>query len=144
MLYDLTIPQFIKVLHNLSRLLDKASQFSESKKIENDVLPQMRLAPDQFNLTRQVQIACDTAKLGVARLSGKEAPAHEDSEKTLPERSLRPFRLTKCYDFSRGLNRPQWPDQRLRRPDQSMAKLVRRPCEKKAITNNQSGVRKKR
>lgn len=46
-----------------------------------------RLAPDQFNLTRQVQIACDTAKLGAARLTGKtdSAPKHADDESTLAQ-----------------------------------------------------------
>ena len=40
-------------------------------------------------MIRQVQIACDTAKLGAARLAGKEAPTHADTEKTLPELKAR-------------------------------------------------------
>jgi hypothetical protein len=47
------------------------------------VLLQSRLAPDQFNFIRQIQIACDTAKLGASRLTGKAAPVQEDNEKTL-------------------------------------------------------------
>ena len=39
-----------------------------------------RLAPDMLPLTRQVLIACDAAKLGVARISGVEAPKFEDNE----------------------------------------------------------------
>jgi hypothetical protein len=35
--------------------------------------------------TRQIQIACDSVKLGCSRLTGKEAPKHDDTEKTLPE-----------------------------------------------------------
>jgi hypothetical protein len=48
---------------------------------------QARLAPDQFNLIRQAQIACDTAKLGAARLADKEqdAPSHPDTEQDLAE-----------------------------------------------------------
>ena len=34
-------------------------------------------------------MSCDTAKLGVARLTGKTAPVHEDTEKTLPELKAR-------------------------------------------------------
>jgi hypothetical protein len=32
-----------------------------------------------------VQIACDTAKLAASRVTGKEAPAHADTEQTLEE-----------------------------------------------------------
>jgi hypothetical protein len=85
MIYDLTIPQFIKGLKNLDAILDKAAGFADSKKIEMEVLLQARLAPDQFNFTRQVQIACDTAKLAAARLTAKTAPSHDDKEKTLSE-----------------------------------------------------------
>ena len=38
-----------------------------------------------FPLSRQVQIASDTIKLGAARLAGAEAPPYEDNEKTLAE-----------------------------------------------------------
>lgn len=89
MLYDVTVPQFIKMLKNLNSILNKSAQFAEAKKIDVEVLLNSRLAPDQFNLIRQVQIACDTAKLGAARLAGKEAPVHEDKEKTLPELTAR-------------------------------------------------------
>ncbi|MGE3610151.1 MAG: DUF1993 family protein [Bacteriovoracaceae bacterium] len=85
MLKQTTFNQFAKMLHNLSKILDKAALFAEAKKIDVEVLLNSRLAPDQFNLIRQVQIACDTAKLAASRLSGKEAPIHEDKEKTLPE-----------------------------------------------------------
>lgn len=85
MLYEMTVPPFIKSLKNLSAILTKAGEFAASKKIDPEVLLQSRLAPDQFPLTRQIQIACDTAKLGVFRLTGKEAMKHDDTEKTLPE-----------------------------------------------------------
>jgi hypothetical protein len=85
MLYDLTIPQFTKMLRNLSRCLDKAAEYAASKKFDSEVLMSSRLAPDQFPLVRQVQIACDTAKIGAFRLTGKEAPVHEDSERTVAE-----------------------------------------------------------
>lgn len=89
MLFDMTVPQFIKMLHNLDLILDKGAQLATDKKFEMDVLLNSRLTPNQFNLIKQVQIACDTAKLCGARLSGKEAPTHNDSEKTLPELKTR-------------------------------------------------------
>lgn len=85
MLYALTAPQFIKTLKNLTAILDKSAAYADHKKFDIDVLLQSRLAPDQFNLIRQIQITCDTAKLGCARLAGKTPPEHADTEKTFAE-----------------------------------------------------------
>ncbi|MEH8020944.1 MULTISPECIES: DUF1993 domain-containing protein [Rheinheimera] len=87
MFYDMTVVQFSKMLQNLTAILNKGEAFAQSKKIDVAVLLNSRLAPDQFNLIRQVQIACDTAKLGVARLTGKtdSAPKHADDETTLEQ-----------------------------------------------------------
>jgi hypothetical protein len=87
MFYELTVVQNSKMLQNLSAILAKSTAFAESKKIDVEVLLNARLAPDQFNLMRQVQIACDSAKLGVARLTDKvdSAPKHADDETTLAE-----------------------------------------------------------
>lgn len=89
MLHQLTIVQFTKMLGNLNSILEKAASFAESKKIDVEVLLNSRLAPDQFPLRRQVQIACDSAKLGVSRLTAKPAPNHEDGEQTLAELTAR-------------------------------------------------------
>ena len=85
MIYETTNVLFVKGLQNLLACLDKAAAFADHKKIEFDVLLQSRLAPDQFALTRQIQITCDTAKLGASRLTGKPAPSHADDEKTLAD-----------------------------------------------------------
>jgi hypothetical protein len=85
MYYDIAVSQSTKILRNLKHVLQKGAAHAEAKKFEMDVLLNSRLAPDQFSLLRQVQIATDTAKLGAQRLSGKEAPKHEDQEKTLAE-----------------------------------------------------------
>jgi len=87
MFYDITVVQASKMLDNLKVMLEKAAAFAETKKIDPEVLLTSRLAPDQFALIRQVQICCDTAKLGAARLAGKadSAPKHEDTETTLDE-----------------------------------------------------------
>ncbi|HSB98114.1 MAG TPA: DUF1993 domain-containing protein [Spongiibacteraceae bacterium] len=91
MLYDLTVVQFSKMLGNLSAVLAKGEAFAAAKKVDMSALLNSRLAVDQFTLIRQVQIACDTAKMGVARLLGKEdsAPKHEDNETTLAELQAR-------------------------------------------------------
>jgi hypothetical protein len=118
MFYEIIVGQFSKSLNNLDKILDKAQSFAEAKKIEVDVLLNSRLAPDQFNLIRQVQIACDTAKMAAARLSGKEAPAHEDNEKTLSELKERIAKVTsylatyskKDFDGAqeRHISQPRW------------------------------------
>jgi hypothetical protein len=81
--------QFAKMLHNLSILLDKGQALAETKKFDAEVLLNARLAPDMLSLTRQVQIACDSVKLGASRLTGREAPVNDDREKTIPELKAR-------------------------------------------------------
>ncbi len=85
MLYEITVPQFSKMLNNLNAILGKAAAHADSKKFEMDVLLQSRLAPDQLNLVKQIQIACDSAKLCASRLSGKDAPVHDDKETTFSQ-----------------------------------------------------------
>ena len=89
MSYELSIQQAAKMLQTLNTYMEKAQQHADAKKFDIDVLLNSRLAPDQFNFIRQVQIACDTAKFGAARLSGKEAPSHPDTEKTVAELQAR-------------------------------------------------------
>ena len=89
MLYERTVPLFVKALNNLEKILDKGAAFADSKKVEMNVLLNSRLAPDQFPLLRQVQIVTDTAKLACARLTGKDGPEHDDKETTLPELKAR-------------------------------------------------------
>jgi len=79
------ILEFGKMLRNLDAWLEKATVHAKAKSFEVDVLVKARLAPDQYSLDRQVQSACDAAKFGAAYLSGKEAPKHPDTEKTVAE-----------------------------------------------------------
>ena len=84
-MYDTVVPIAVRMLGSLSAILDKGAAFAEAKKIEPAVLLNARLAPDMFALTRQVQIACDTIKGGVARLGGVDIPKHEDNETSFAE-----------------------------------------------------------
>ena len=84
-LYDATIPVFTKLLRQVGVWLDKAVASAEQRKFDPEILLGARLAPDQFPLLRQIQAACDQAKFAAAKLTGKEPPAHPDTEKTLPE-----------------------------------------------------------
>ncbi|WP_420871225.1 DUF1993 domain-containing protein [Leptospira bandrabouensis] len=89
MIYEISAQSFKRGLGNLIKILEKAEIHSETKKFPFENLLNSRLFPDQFQLTKQIQIACDTAKLCVARITGKEAPVHEDSEKNLNELKIR-------------------------------------------------------
>ncbi|HEX4416868.1 MAG TPA: DUF1993 domain-containing protein [Kofleriaceae bacterium] len=84
-LYDATVPVFTKLLSNVNKWFDKAAAHAEAKKFDVDVLASARLAPDQYPLVRQIQAACDQAKFTVAKLSGKDAPSHPDTEQTVAE-----------------------------------------------------------
>lgn len=87
--YEITCPQFAKTLMNLKTILGKAEAYATTKKIQPEVLLQSRLAADQFPLLRQIQIACDTAKLGVARLTTKTPPVNDDKEMTIADAKAR-------------------------------------------------------
>lgn len=90
------LPVCTSMLTNLSHFLDKAQEFVDAKKCDPAALTQYRLAPDMLPFTRQIQIACDAAKNGVARLSGVEAPKFEDNEASLSELKAR---IKKTLDF---------------------------------------------
>jgi hypothetical protein len=90
------VPQYAKMLKNIDRWLDKATEHAKAKGFELDTLVHARLAPDQYALSRQIQSACDAAKYSAAYLSGKTPPAHPDTEKTIPE--LR-ARIQSCLAF---------------------------------------------
>jgi len=80
-----TIQHFKRQLGHLVNWLDAAAAYAEAKKFDPAVFLAFRFAPDQLPFAFQVRTACDTAKLGSARLIGKDAPKHEDNEKSLPE-----------------------------------------------------------
>ncbi len=84
-MYQASVPVFIRMLNNLIAILEKAMAHAEAKKIATAVLLGSRLYPDMFPLSRQIQIASDTAKGGAARLAGMEPPKYEDNETTFPE-----------------------------------------------------------
>jgi hypothetical protein len=103
-MYQASAPRFASTLRNLSAILDKAQAHADAKKIEPLVFTQSRLAPDMFPLSRQVQIACDSAKGAVARLAGTEIPKHEDTEQTFAELKAR---IAKTVAFVESLKPAQ-------------------------------------
>lgn len=99
-LYQASVPAFLHMFGNLSKILEKAEAYAEARKIDPAALLQARLAPDMFALPRQIQIASDTAKGAVARLAGIETPRYADTEASFAE--LRD-RIAKTVAFIEGV-----------------------------------------
>ncbi len=88
-MYQAIFAQMTKELRQAEKWLDAAVAHAEAKKFDPNLFLGFRLAPDQFAFARQIQVVCDTAKLAAARLTGKEAPKHEDTETTIDELKTR-------------------------------------------------------
>jgi hypothetical protein len=103
-MYQASAPRFANILGNLSVLLDKAQAHCAAKKIDPPALTSYRLFPDMLPFTRQITIACDTAKGAVARLAGVENPKHEDVETTFEELKAR---IAKTVEFVNSIKPSQ-------------------------------------
>lgn len=79
-MYQAAVPPLARSLTNLAAILRKAAAHAEARGIDQAVLLQARLYPDMFPLVRQVQIATDIARRGLARLAGVESTAMADDE----------------------------------------------------------------
>jgi uncharacterized protein len=95
-MYTASVPVFQHMLRNLVHILDKGEASAQARGFDPAALTAFRLAPDMLPFTRQVLIACDAAKLGVARISGMEAPKFEDTEATFGELKAR---IQKTLDY---------------------------------------------
>jgi uncharacterized protein len=80
-----SLPIFQTALANLDHCLAKAQANAAARKFDPNVLAGVRLAPDMLPFAAQIRIACDAAKLAVARIGGLEAPKFEDNELSLEE-----------------------------------------------------------
>ncbi len=117
-MYDAVFRQMNKQLGQMDKWLDAAVEHAKAKSFDPNLYLGFRLAPDQFPFSRQVQGTCDVAKLAAARLTGKEAPAFADDEKTVDELRAR-IRATRAWldglssnDFAgageRTITQPRW------------------------------------
>jgi len=87
--YDSAVPAYLQMLGSLSASLTKAEAYAADKKIEPATLLGTRLFPNMLPLSRQIQLACDFATKGVARLTGSEVPSIPDVETTFEELQAR-------------------------------------------------------
>jgi hypothetical protein len=103
-MYQASAPRLINSMRNLSAILDKTQAYIDTKKIDPAALLQFRLFPDMLNLTRQIQIATDTAKGVVARLAGVDIPTYEDNETSVAQLQAR---IAKTIAFIEGFTSAQ-------------------------------------
>lgn len=80
-----SLPVFKLMLGNLQVCLQKALDDAKARGYDAQVLMDYRLAPDMLPFKRQILIACDSAKLCVARVAGLDAPKYEDNESSMTE-----------------------------------------------------------
>jgi len=93
-MYQVSVPVFTHAFGALGKVLAKGEANTTERKIDPAVILSGRLAPDMLPLTKQVQIASDTAKFAAARLTGQQAPSFEDNEQTFAELQARIGRTT--------------------------------------------------
>jgi hypothetical protein len=96
-MYKASVPQLDRTLRNLATILDKAQKHATERKIDPQVLLSMRLYPDMFPFIRQVQTATDFAKAIVFRLTGREPPKWDDTEKSFDELKHRIDKAVKLF-----------------------------------------------
>jgi hypothetical protein len=84
-MYQAAVPVFVRALGNLKHVLQKGAEHAKAKGVTDEVLLQTRLISDMLPLVKQVQIACDMATRGTARLAGVEPMSFEDNETTLEQ-----------------------------------------------------------
>lgn len=103
-MYQASVPVFLRMLTNLTNVLDKAIAHVAARKLEPSALLNARLYPDMFPLTRQVQLVCDFAKNTSARLAGVDLPKFDDTETSFEELKAR---IAKTTEFLKTLKPAQ-------------------------------------
>jgi len=95
--YDASVPAFLQILGSLSGILSKAETHCAAKNIKPEVLLSARLYPDMLPLSKQIQLACDFASKGCARLAHVDVPSTPDTETTFEElRQRLPQKVYAC------------------------------------------------
>jgi hypothetical protein len=99
-MYSISVPVFMQHLNGLAGVLDKAAAHAAARKIKEEDLLAMRLAPDMFPLLRQVRAATDHAMNGAGRPAGKEPLKFANDETTIAQLK---DRIAKAIEFLKGI-----------------------------------------
>src|SRR5215470_27082 len=99
-MYSASVPIFVRTLTNMLQWLDKAEAHAAAKKFDAKNFLTQRLTADMLPFTAQIQIATDSVKGCLSRLSGTEAPKWPDTEASFDE--LR-ARIRKAIDYAKAM-----------------------------------------
>ena len=103
--HDASVAAYLQILNSLTGILGKAEAHCTAKKIQPDALLGARLYPDMLPFTRQVQLTCDFATKGCARLTHSEVPSIPDTEKSFEDLKAR---LAKTIDYVKSFKPAQF------------------------------------
>jgi hypothetical protein len=96
-IYEASAPVFVNALTAMQAWIDKAA--AEGK--DEQAIVGARLAPDMRPFSAQIQMASDSAKGAVARLTGAEAPSMPDTEESFADLKAR---CQRTIDFIRSVD----------------------------------------
>lgn len=97
-LYEVSIVSFAKGLKTLKLILEKAAESAKDKGTDPDAFVNATLADDMRGLAFQVQVASNTVKKSIWRLTGTEVESWPDDEATLAQLVTRTQRTIDLLD----------------------------------------------
>jgi uncharacterized protein len=103
-MHSASAPILTHMLGNLNTWLVKAQAHAEVGKFDSANYLNLRLAPDMLPFASQVRIACDMARIAIARLGEAEFPRYADDEATLEalaERVRKSIAFVQAIDAAR-------------------------------------------
>src|SRR5579872_3903364 len=87
-MYSASVPVFVQLLGGLKVVIEKGEAAVTARKLDPNVVLNLRLYPDMFTLARQVRQACEHA-LGAGRAAGLEVPKLPDADNSFEEMKSR-------------------------------------------------------
>src|SRR5690242_20428238 len=88
-MYKVSVPIFVQFLTAQSNCIDKAVAHVEAKQLDPNFLFNMRIFPDMYPYSRQVQQASTHAARFCSAVAGTEMPDMANTEKTFAELKAR-------------------------------------------------------
>ena len=97
-MFEACMPPMVRGLGVLKVVLTKGAAHAAERGLSEAAMLEARLAPDMFNLTRQVQSTSDAAKFAAYRLAGLPPPSFADTEASFAELLTRIGRTTQLLE----------------------------------------------
>lgn len=84
-IYEASLPIFLQGVNTLSHLLDKLEAFAAEQGRDAEAMLDLKLAPDMFDLRKQIQLACDFALNCAMKMAERDYQAVDFSEVTISD-----------------------------------------------------------